>query len=179
MNDEPPRPAALFDRLAREAETSIRCRLFTITAFDAGAMSVERIYSTDPSVYPVGGRKPKRDTEFGRRVLVEGRPLVCEGDDAIARVFDDHATIRSLGLHASINAPVVAAGGRVVGVLNALTTSERVDTAQLDAACRLARDPELVAALRALAERDAADAGRAEGTAKNAASVRPVNPASD
>ena len=137
----------VFERIAREAAGSIGCSLFTVTAFDAAAMHVQRLYSTNPSAYPVGGRKPKRDTEFGRRVLVAGEPLVCEGDDAIATIFEDHETIRSLGLHASINAPVVS-GGNCIGVLNFLLTSSSVSKEQLNAASAFASDESVVAALR-------------------------------
>src|SRR4029079_6676512 len=119
--EEIPRTAgdalAAFAAAARAAAATIEYGLFTITAFAADTMEVERVFSTDPSAYPVAGRKAKRDTAFARQVLIAGQPLVCEGDDAIAAMFDDHATIRRLGLHASINAPVVA-DGRVVGVLN-------------------------------------------------------------
>ena len=99
--------AAVFERVDNEAADVIGHQLFTVTAFDAATMQVERVYSSDPRAYPVGGRKPKRDTEFGRRVLVDGQPLICEGDAEIVRIFDDHETIGALGLHSSINAPVV------------------------------------------------------------------------
>src|SRR4051812_27901933 len=93
----------VFDRIEREAAFKIAQQLFTVTLFDASAMQVQRVYSSNAAAYPVGGRKPKRDTEFGRRVLVGGEAVVCEGDAAIERFFDDHATIRALGLHSSIN----------------------------------------------------------------------------
>jgi hypothetical protein len=142
-----PRSLAVFERIARDAVAAIGQRLFTVTAFDAAAMAVERVYSSNPATYPVGGSKPKRDTEFARRILIDGEPLVCKGDAEIARIFDDHATIRGLGLHASINAPVFAADGRVVGVLNFLLAADDVTQQQLRAACDLARDPAVVAAL--------------------------------
>jgi hypothetical protein len=137
---------AVFERIDREAAVAIGQRLFTATAFDAATMEVRRVYSSNPAVYPVGGLKPKRDTEFGRRVLVDGQPLVCEGDEAIARVFDDHETIRGLGLHSSINVPVVNAA-RIVGVLNLLFSAERISSDQLRAASRSATDSDVIAAL--------------------------------
>ena len=142
----------VFERIDREAAVTIGHRLFTVTAFDAATMEVERVYSSNPAVYPIGGRKPKRDTEFARRVLVEGQPLVCAGDEAITRVFDDHATIRGLGLHASINAPVLDES-RCVGVLNFLMVATQVTDAQLQAARRHATAVEVIAALRAVRTR--------------------------
>lgn len=144
MNDD---ALAVFERIARDAVSSVRHTLFTVTAFDVEAMQVQRVYSSNPSAYPVAGRKTKRDTEFGRRVLIEGKPLCCEGDAQIARIFDDHQTIRGLGLHSAINAPVVGEGGRVVGVLNFLAAGEQVTSDQLRAACEFARDAAVVTAL--------------------------------
>ena len=140
---------AVFDRIGREAAAVIGQRLFTVTAFDAAAMQVQRVYSSNPTAYPVGGRKPKLDTEFGRRVLIEMQPVTCEGDDAIARFFDDHEKIRGLGLHSSINAPVVDRD-RCIGVLNFLMPGAQVTEDQLQAARRFASDPGAHAALAAV-----------------------------
>ena len=140
---------AVFERIGGEAAVAIGHGLFTVSAFDAAAMQVERVHSSNAAAYPVGGRKPKRDTEFGRQVLIKGQPLVCEGDAAIARIFDDHEVIRGLGLHASINAPVLDAAGRCVGVLNFLMTGFAVTPEQLAAACGFARDAGVIAALAA------------------------------
>lgn len=137
---------AVFERIGREATASIGNELFTVTAFDAETMQVRRVHSSNPAAYPVGGRKPKRDTQFGRQVLIDGQPLICEGDAAIAGIFEDHATIRGLGLHSSINAPVLVEG-RCIGVLNFLMSSDRVTAGQLRAACALASDPGVIAAL--------------------------------
>ena len=139
-------PCAVFERIAHEAAVAIGHRLFTVTAFDAAAMQVQRVYSSNAAAYPAGGRKPKRDTEFGRHVLIAGQPLVCEGDAAIERIFDDHETIRGLALHSSINAPVLDAE-RCVGVLNFLMPGARVTPNQIQAACRFADDAEVIAAL--------------------------------
>ena len=142
--------SGLFELIDREAAPTTGHRLFTVTAFDAVTMTVQRVYSSNPAAYPVGGRKPKRDTEFARRILIERQPLVCEGDDEIRRIFDDHETIIGLGLHSSINAPV-AHGDRCVGVLNFLMSAERVTREQVDFATALAARPDVVAALRGLA----------------------------
>ena len=136
----------VFERIAHEAGMVIGHQLFTVSAFDAAAMQVQRLYSSNAAAYPVGGRKPKRDTEFGRQVLIGGQPLVCEGDAAIARIFDDYETIRGLGLHSSINAPVLDSG-RCVGVLNFLMVGERITADQLRAACCFAAGADVIAVL--------------------------------
>ena len=140
---------AIFERIDHEAGLVIGQALFTATAFDARTMQVQRVYTSNGAVYPVGGRKPKRDTEFGRRLFIEGKSLVCEGDEAIARIFDDHDTICGLGLHSSINAPVLDAG-RCVGVLNFLMRNDRVTESQLCAAESYAKETEVITTLAAL-----------------------------
>jgi hypothetical protein len=143
---------AVFHRLALEAGSKIGQRLFTVTWFDAAAMQVQRVYSSNPLAYPVGGRKAKRDTAWGRQVLIDGKPLICEGDEAIARMFDDHDTILGLGLHSSINAPVGSEAG-CVGVLNFLMESDQVSPQQVRAACDFALQPAVVATLVAIPRR--------------------------
>ena len=139
----------VFDRLERASRNSVGHALFTITRFDPATLEVERVHSSNPVAYPVGGRKQKRDTEFSRRILLRGETLICEGDDEIASIFDDHALIRSLGLRSSINVPVRGRDGRCVGVVNFLMTNDRVSAAQIEAASSIAADTDLAIALLA------------------------------
>ena len=137
----------LFDRLERASRESVGHALFTITRFDPATLEVERVHSSNPVAYPVGGRKQKRDTEFSRRILLRGEMLVCEGDAGIVAIFDDHAHIRSLGLHSSINVPVLSANGTCVGVVNFLMANEHVNAVQRQAASAIAADEALAATL--------------------------------
>ncbi|GAW37294.1 hypothetical protein RA2_04371 [Roseovarius sp. A-2] len=82
-------------------------------------MEVERVYSSMPEAYPVSGRKPKRRTEWGEKVLIEKQVNCGFGADDIAWAFDDHAKILDLGLNAVLNVPVVA-GNQVIGTINYL-----------------------------------------------------------
>jgi hypothetical protein len=124
-------PVALLAAIGDVAAEAIGCALFTAMRFDAAAGEVERLYSTDPAAYPVGGRKAKRDTSWAAHVLSERRTFVGAGDAAIRAAFDDHETIRSLGLRSIINVPVVA-GEACVGTLNFLM--RRPDVAAADIA---------------------------------------------
>ena len=87
--------------------------LFTVTRSLHATMEVERVYSSNPAAYPVGGRKQKRDTEWGRRVLDGGEVMICHDADAIRRVFSDHDLILGLGITAMVNVPVLYAGQSV------------------------------------------------------------------
>ena len=86
---------------------SIENGLFTAMRFHAETMEVERIFSSLPAVYPVSGRKPKRDPEWGAKVLVERRPNLGSGAADIKWSFSDHETILGLDLTEVLNVPVI------------------------------------------------------------------------
>jgi GAF domain-containing protein len=112
-------PGALFEAIHAIAVRRLNAGLVTAMRYDEPNETVERLYSSNVAAYPVGGRKPKRDTTWGRHVLVERRVLLSAGDDAIRAGFPDHAIIFGLGLHSCLNIPLVS-GGRCVGTLNVL-----------------------------------------------------------
>ncbi len=112
-------PAALFAAIEQIAVRRVGAGLVTVMRHDAAQSTVERLYSSNETAYPVGGRKLKRDTGWSRAVLAEHRVLVSAGDAAIRESFDDHATIFGLGLHSCVNVPLVSEG-RCIGTLNVL-----------------------------------------------------------
>ena len=114
-------PAALFGAIAQVAARRVDAGLVTAMRHDEAAATVERVYSSNETAYPVGGRKLKRDTGWSRKVLVEHRLLVNAGDDDIRDSFDDHAIIFGLGLHSCVNVPLVS-NGKCIGTLNVLAT---------------------------------------------------------
>lgn len=122
---EPDQPLALLSAIARTAEAALGAALVTAMRFDEAAMEVERVFSSDPRAYPFGGRKRKRDTPWGRQVLIERSAFIGEGEDAIRAAFDDHALILGLGLRSAVNIPVVF-GGRCLGTVNFLIRRDRV-----------------------------------------------------
>lgn len=105
-------------------------RLCTAMRFDAAAMTVQRLYSSDPIAYPVGGAKPKRDTAWGRQVLLERRLYCGQGAEDLRRDFADHAVILGLGLRSVVNVPIVT-GGECLGTLNFLWAEERAGPRQV------------------------------------------------
>ncbi len=114
-----PNPRSVFTAAEAVAQTLIGHRLFTLMRFDAGRMVVERVYSSNPAAYPIGGRKPKRDSEWRRHVLEEGKVFIGHNSDDIRWVFDDSELILGLGLHAVLNVPIKSAEG-IVGTMNLL-----------------------------------------------------------
>ena len=107
--------------------------LFSVNTFRRETMEVERLYSSHPAAYPVGGRKQKRASAWGQHVLLDKRVFIGEGDDAIREKFDDHALMRELGVHSIVNVPVVWRGA-CLGVLNFGCPHMRFEESQIAAA---------------------------------------------
>jgi GAF domain-containing protein len=114
--DRPPRIYAAIEVLSGEI---IGHRLFTIMRFDADRQEVERVHSSLPSVYPVGGRKKKANTAWADHTLHAMKVFRAVRLDQIRAAFDDHATIARLGLGSILNVPIVFAG-RCTGTMNLL-----------------------------------------------------------
>lgn len=89
-----------------------------------GEIRLKRIWTSEPGAYPVGGAKRKTGTPWTRHLLEQCQVFVGEGDDALAEVFDDHARIASLDLHAVVNVPI-ARDGRCAATFNVLSRRPR------------------------------------------------------
>lgn len=127
----------IFAAVADMANTYIGHKLFTIMAFDAETMQVQRLYSSNLDAYPLGGAKGKRDTEWGRHVLEEGRPFIGRTAEDIRSNFNDHEVIFGLGLESVLNVPVRICG-RTIGTMNLLHQSEYYDMADSECGFLLA-----------------------------------------
>jgi hypothetical protein len=113
------RPPSIYRAVETLSAAVIGHRLFTIMRFDAERAEVERVHTNVPTVYPVGGRKTKKDTAWSDHTLRDMKVFRASGPDAIRAAFDDHATILSLGLGSVLNIPLVFAG-RCIGTMNLL-----------------------------------------------------------
>lgn len=87
---------------------------------DGETIDLQRVWTSDPVAYPVGGRKRKTMTPWTRQLLRGGELFVGEGDAALREVFDDHARIMSLGLRAVVNVPLLDTKGRCAATFNLL-----------------------------------------------------------
>jgi GAF domain-containing protein len=110
-------PHALFAAADALVARTIGHKLFTVMRVHEAGLAVERVYTTNARAYPVGGRKEKRDTPWGRAVLTEGRVFVAPTPEAVRHAFADHELILSLGIGAIMNVPI-AFGGRRLGTMN-------------------------------------------------------------
>jgi len=112
-------PATALDALCALTRDHVGVKLFTIMTYDDKHGFAQRIYSNMPDAYPLSGTKPANRTHWSEEVIEMRRTFVANDIDSIARVFDDHALIRSLGCESVINVPVEI-GGEVVGTINCL-----------------------------------------------------------
>ncbi len=123
-------PDAAFGLLNQARELALGEGMLTVnldvtTAHDPpGEIRLQRFWSSQPQAYPVGGGKTKTLTPWSRQLLQRGEVFVGEGDAALAQVFDDHARIASLGLHAVVNVPLLR-DGRCAATFNVLGTRSR------------------------------------------------------
>lgn len=126
-----------MDDAFAQCAVAIPNELFTAMQFHADTVEVERLYSTLPKVYPISGRKPKRQTEWGEKVLFRHEVNIGFGSDDIRWAFSDHETILGLGLKAVMNVPIVSQG-QVLGTINYLRSNPAFTDADIQVTAKLA-----------------------------------------
>jgi GAF domain-containing protein len=92
-------------------------KLLTVLQLIEETVEVERLYSSNLTAYPLGGRKQKQGTPWGERVLDCGEVSISKDREEIRNTFSDHELIFSLGVGGMINVPIMFAG-RCLGTLN-------------------------------------------------------------
>ncbi len=135
---QPGQPQPLFEAVGAALAKVAGHRLYTATQILKGGREVERLYSTNPDVYPVGGRKAVLPNAFNERVRKQQQPFLGRQVADFAPYFPDHETIAGLGLGSVINLPVVY-GGHVLGTVNILDRPGAYDTHHLEPAMIIAR----------------------------------------
>lgn len=113
---QPEKAYAALEALVKDV---VGVKLFTIMTSDTTDKLSERIYSNMPDVYPVSGTKPYNETDWSEITLNRKETFVANTIEDIAKVFDDHELILSLGCQSVINVPITIYG-TVVGTLNCL-----------------------------------------------------------
>ena len=110
-------PAQLYAAIDALVQAVIGHKLFTLMRVHEAEAQVERIYSSNPGAYPVGGRKQKRGTPWSRVVLDRGEVFVARNPDEVRAAFADHELIASLGIGSIMNVPL-AYRDRRLGTMN-------------------------------------------------------------
>ena len=89
---------------------------------DSEEITLQRVWTSNPTAYPVAGRKRKTLTPWTRQLLLQAEIFVGEGEEVLREVFHDHALISSLGLQAVANIPLLLPDGRCFATFNVLST---------------------------------------------------------
>ena len=110
-------PSHAYRTIDAVLEKYVGYKLLTVLVCIVAERSVERTYSSNEALYPIGGRKKNLDSAWGRIVVDAAQPLISRNDRDIEAIFADFETLRGLGISGMINMPVVA-NGVVIGSLN-------------------------------------------------------------
>jgi GAF domain-containing protein len=112
-----PDPQAVFLVFDRAVQRVLGHKLLTVMRHVAATAEVERIYSSNPRAYPVGGRKQKQGTPWGEKVLDRGEVFIARNRDELRAAFADHELIFSLGIGSIMNVPIMR-HGHCLGIVN-------------------------------------------------------------
>lgn len=122
-------------------EEEVGFKLFTILAFRDQGRQMERIYSSHPREYPVGGRKDvSRDVakDWLDVCLVAQNPFFGQTRAEVERIFKDADLITSLGCGSIINAPILREN-TTVAALNVLDAEGAYTEQDVDKVLGIAR----------------------------------------
>lgn len=114
---EAPRTDDVYDAVGRIAKACCGWRLLTVLKYVEADGAVERLWSSDPGSYPVGGRKPLDKLNATQSKMARGEVALAATKDDVRREFFDHELIFSLGITAILNVPIRYQGRRL-GNLN-------------------------------------------------------------
>ena len=107
-----------FDRVSAVLQEQVGHTLFTVSRNLPGGVEVERIYSSLPADYPVGGRNLVDQTEWTRQ-MERGECFIANAPEEFGEHFHNLASIVAQGFGAVINIPVNR-GASKLGSLNLL-----------------------------------------------------------
>ncbi len=135
---QPHQPQATFEAVGAALKQRVGYGLYTITHILPGGREVERLHSTNPQAYAVGGRKPVVANAYREQMFGQGRPFLGRSPADFAPFFPDHPFIVSLGLGSVINLPL-AFDGVPLGSVNILDREGAYDESHVEPAFAIAR----------------------------------------
>lgn len=107
-----------FAMVSEQLQRRIGHKLFTVSHVLPDGLGVERIYTSQPAQYGVGGTKPCDQTEWTAQ-MERGECFVANHPDQFGPHFFDLSAIVEQGYGAVINVPILDRD-RLVGTLNLL-----------------------------------------------------------
>lgn len=117
--DNHQQPDALYAAIDAALARLPGFKLFTILVCQHEKKLTQRIYTSNPQAYPVGGTKPMTPNPWGDRVVGRGETYIGYDREDIKAAFFDYELIWSLGCESVINVPI-RWRGQTVGTFNLL-----------------------------------------------------------
>jgi len=111
----------IFGLLDNAFQDLIGHKLFTVLSYDKNLLELERIYSNNPLSYPLSGTKKLTNTDWSKKVFVDGKVYIGYNASDIKSSFPDYELIEKLGCRSVMNIPLILKGN-VVGSVNLLNT---------------------------------------------------------
>lgn len=110
-----------WSEVHRRIEAEVGVILFTVLHFTDGGSRMERVYSSHPVEYPVGGSKDVATEVSADWIAISrdaGAPYFGATPADLERIFADAALIRSLGCGSILNVPLSDAAGTTWATVN-------------------------------------------------------------
>jgi GAF domain-containing protein len=130
-------PDRVYEAVSRLASEVVGIKMLTVLGFVEATKEVERLYSSNPKTYPVGGRKRLSDINRDDTLAARGEVFLAPNPEAVRGTFPDHELLLGLGIGSVLNAPIRHAGRRL-GTLNCCGTASGFGARQIAAAKTLA-----------------------------------------
>lgn len=112
-------PDALYAAISKAMAAMPGFKLFTILICQHEKQVTQRIFTSNPEAYPVGGTKPMTSSPWFDRIIERGEIYIGRTREDIKTAFFDYELIWSLGCESVINVPI-RWRGRTLGTFNLL-----------------------------------------------------------
>ncbi len=129
---KPGQPAPLFQAIDDALGKVAGHKLFTLMILHRDSGEAERVYTSNPTAYPVSGRKQMTETPWFRHAIVGRQHFFGPTRADIRWAFFDHELIEQLGCGAVINL-LVAYDDHILGTANLLHEEHHYQPADIDA----------------------------------------------
>ncbi|QXI45327.1 hypothetical protein HU734_011440 [Pseudomonas wayambapalatensis] len=122
----------LDERLAQQ----VGHKYMTVLLYDSGADEAERVYSSNPQVFPDRGRKPMDQGPKMAFVRDTGLAYVAIDRFEIERDYPDHQKVFAMGCASLLNVPIKSPEG-VIGQVNLMHDEYYYDHGKVKLALQL------------------------------------------
>lgn len=106
-------------------------KLLTFTVVHPNQKYIQRIFSSNTEVYPLGGIKDLPDNYWAELTINQKKSFIGNNRKEIEKYFFDHETITSLGCESILN-QVVVFNNKTIGTINLLNVEDHFTKSHLN-----------------------------------------------